>query len=130
MPAHKDFPAVFAKLKAMLKPFEPRLVVEADTESGYSLNTPYLEKFGKPLFFGAAQIKKNYVSYYLMPVYVCPELLKGISPELRKRMQGKSCFNFSRFEPGLFEELAGLTRKGFDRFEQEFFPKSLPFGKS
>jgi len=121
MPAQKDFPAVFASLKAILKPLEPRLVVEADTQDGYSLNTPYAEKFGKPLFFGAAQIKKNYVSYYLMPVYVFPDLMKDISPELKKRMQGKSCFNFTRVEPALFEELAGLTRKGFERFPRELF---------
>jgi hypothetical protein len=121
MSAQKDFPAVYARLKAMLKPLEPLLVVEADTGNGYSLNTPYAEKFGKPLFFGAAQIKKNYVSYYLMPVYVFPDLLKDISPGLKKHMQGKSCFNFTRIEPALFEELAALTRKGFERFQHELF---------
>lgn len=121
MSSQKDFPAVFTRLKAMLEPLEPLLVLEADTEQGYSLNTPYAEKFGKPLFFGAAQIKKNYVSYYLMPVYVFPDLLKGISPELKKHMQGKSCFNFTRIEPALFEELAHLTRKGFERFQHELF---------
>jgi hypothetical protein len=121
MPAQKDFPAVFASLKAILKPLEQRLVVEADTESGYSLNTHYAEKFGKPLFFGAAQVKKNYVSYYLMPVYVFPDLMRDMSPELKKHMQGKSCFNFTRVEPALFEELAALTRKGFERFQRELF---------
>ena len=38
-----------------------------------------------------------------------PELLKGISPELKKHMQGKSCFNFKKVEPDLFKELADLT---------------------
>jgi hypothetical protein len=48
----------------------------------------------KVIFFGAAQIKKNYVSFYLMPVYMFmfPKLLDNISPELKKHMQGKSCF--------------------------------------
>jgi hypothetical protein len=27
-----------------------------------------------------------------MPVYAWPDLLEDASPELRKRMQGKSCF--------------------------------------
>jgi hypothetical protein len=48
-----------------------------------------------------------------------PELLTDISPELRKRMQGKSCFNFKKVEPGLFEELKDLTRKGVEKFKQE-----------
>ena len=51
-----------------------------------------------------------------MPVYVFPDLLKDISPELRKHMQGKSCFNFKKVEPDLFEELSELTRKGIERF--------------
>jgi hypothetical protein len=37
---------------------------------------------------------KSYVSFHLIPVYMFPDLLKGLSPALEKRMQGKSCFNF------------------------------------
>ena len=65
------------------------------------------------------QVKKNYVSFYLMPVYMYPELLKGISPELKKRMQGKSCFNFKKVEADLFHELADLTKKGTEKFKEE-----------
>jgi hypothetical protein len=111
-----DFPLVFEHLKNILKPFEPKLTVTADTPSIYSLDGPYSEKWEKQLFFGSAQIKKNYVSFYLMPVYMFPDLLKDISPELRKHMQGKSCFNFKKVEPDLFEELSELTLKGIERF--------------
>ncbi|HEX9840215.1 MAG TPA: hypothetical protein VGA72_12750, partial [Anaerolineales bacterium] len=52
----------------------------------------------------------------LMPVYMFPDLLKGMSPELKKHMQGKSCFNFKKVEPDLFKELDELTRKGAERF--------------
>jgi len=68
------------------------------------------------IFFGAAQIKKNYVSFYLMPVYMFPELLKGISPELKKHMQGKSCFNFKKVDPELFKELTKLTKLSVEKF--------------
>jgi hypothetical protein len=67
------------------------------------------------IFFGAAQIKKNYVSFYLMPVYMFPELLKHISPELKKHMQGKSCFNFKKVEQELFAELASLAHQSVER---------------
>ena len=30
-------------------------------------------------------------------------------PELRRRMQGKACFNFTRVDEALFAELATLT---------------------
>jgi hypothetical protein len=116
MSPQSDFPLVFEHLKNILKPFEPKLTVTADTTNVYSLDGPYSEKWQKQLFFGSAQIKKNYVSFYLMPVYMFPDLLKGISPELKKHIQGKSCFNFKKVEPGLFEELAELTSKGAERF--------------
>lgn len=119
MSPQNEFHIVFEGLKQILKPYASRLTVTADTLNAYSLDGPYSEKWKKPLFFGSAQIKKNYVSFYLMPVYMYPELLKGISPELKKHMQGKSCFNFKKVEPELFEELAILTRRGFNGFQRE-----------
>ena len=43
----------------------------------------------------------------------------GAIPGLMKRMQGKSCFNFTSVDEAAFAELAQLTRRGFDRFHQE-----------
>jgi hypothetical protein len=54
-----------------------------------------------------------------MPVYMYPDLLNGISPELKKHMQGKSCFNFKKIEPELFKELFELTQKSAERFQEE-----------
>lgn len=85
----------------------------------YYLEGPYSQKWKKELYFGSAQIKKNYVSFYLMPVYMYPDLLDGISPELKKHMQGKSCFNFKQVEHTLFKELKTLTKKGYARFKEE-----------
>ena len=116
MSPQNDFPIVFKQLKSMLKPYAKNLTITADTSTAYSLDGPYSEKYKKAIFFGAAQIKKNYVSFYLMPVYMFPELLNNISPELKKHMQGKSCFNFKKVEPELFKELTKLTREGVERF--------------
>ena len=114
-----DFPIVFEHLKNILEPFAPKLTVTADTSSAYSLDGPYSEKWKKELFFGSTQLKKNYVSFYLMPVYMYPDLLKDISPELKKHMQGKSCFNFKKVEPELFHELAKLAKNSYERFQNE-----------
>ena len=119
MPSDSEFPVVFKELKKIIKPYAPNLTVTADTSEAYSLDGPYSEKWKKAVFFGAVQIKKNYVSFYLMPVYMFPDLLDEITPELKKHMQGKSCFNFKKPEPDLFNELAGLARKGIDRFKKE-----------
>jgi len=119
MTSKNDFPLVFEQLKNILKPYAEELTLKADTPDSYYLDGPYSEKWKKELFFGSAQIKKNYVSFYLMPVYMYPDLLKDVSPELKKHMQGKSCFNFKRVDAELFTELSDLTRKGADRFQQE-----------
>ena len=119
MTSKNDFSSVFEQLKGILKPYAEKLTLKVDTSDTYYIDGPYSERWKKQLFFASAQVKKNYVSFYLMPVYMYPDLLNDISPELRKRMQGKSCFNFKRVEPGLFQELSDLTQKSVERFQQE-----------
>jgi len=119
MPTQTNFTPVFVQLKSILQPFAPKLMVTTDTKEAYSIDGPYSEKWKRVLFFGSVQVKKNYVSYYLMPVYMYPDLLDTISPELRRRMQGKSCFNFKKVEMDLFKELADLTEKSYERFIKE-----------
>jgi hypothetical protein len=47
-------------------------------------------------------------------------LAKTISPQLRKHMQGKSCFNF-KVSPGaeLIEELRRLTTAAADHWDRQ-----------
>ena len=119
MPSQPEFAIVFENLKSILKPYTSKLTLKGNTEDSFYLEGAFNEKWKKELFFASAQVKKNYVSFYLMPVYMYPELLKNISPELKKRMQGKSCFNFKKVEPSLFDELSQLTKQGFERFMKE-----------
>ena len=118
MSKQADFETVFAALKQILQKQARRFTVTADTPSHYSLDAGYSEKYKRTIFFGSAQIKKNYVSYYLMPVYMFPELLAEISPELKKRMQGKACFNFKTVDKALFAELNALTKASLARVKR------------
>jgi hypothetical protein len=71
---------------------------------------------GKPWgYVAGTRLGKRYVSYYLMSVYAQPDLLASMSPELRRRMQGKSCFNFTTIDEALLAELEALTTKGIAR---------------
>jgi hypothetical protein len=117
--ADEKLQGVFDHLKPILQQHEAGATVTADTPTAYSLDSKRAGPNGKPLFFGAVQVKKNYVSFHLMPVYMFPDLLDGISPALQKRMQGKSCFNFKTLEPALFDELAQLTGRSVARMSQE-----------
>lgn len=123
MPAQTEFTLIFEKLRAILKPYSKKLTVKTDTDEVYYLDGPYSEKWKKELYFGSVHIKKNYVSFYLMPVYMHPDLLTGVSPELKKHMQGKSCFNFKTMEKSLFAELKGLVKQGFERMMKEDYSK-------
>jgi hypothetical protein len=123
MSSQSEFPEVFENLKSILKPYASKLILKGSGGDNFYLEGPHSEKWKKELFFASAQVKKNYVSFYLMPVYMYPDLLKNISPELKKRMQGKSCFNFKKVEKSLFDELSALTKQGFERFMKEEYSK-------
>jgi hypothetical protein len=115
-----EFAEIFSSLKLVFQPYIPNLVVVNDTENNYYLDTHRKTKNKKPLFFGAVIVGKAYVSFHLMPVYMYTDLLDGISPELKKHMQGKSCFNFRKKDDRLFNELAELTRAAFARVAADY----------
>jgi hypothetical protein len=117
----QDLAVTFQALKSILQPLEPKLVRVHDAPDHYYLDTAHLQKNKKPLYFGSVRTGRRYVSYHLMPVYLFPELLEGLSAALASRMQGKSCFNFTRIDPELSEELAALTRRGFERYLEAGF---------
>jgi hypothetical protein len=111
-----DFDATFLALKKILKPYERRLVVQSDSDNNYFLVTKYIMKSKQPLWFAGVRKGKAYVSYHFVPIYACPDLARGMSAELKKRMQGKGCFNFKGVDVKLFKELADLTKTGLQKF--------------
>jgi hypothetical protein len=105
-------------LRSLLRPYTDRLDVVRDDPVDYYTQTR--KPYGKrgPLMFAAVRTGKAYVSYHLMPIYMNEPLKATISPALRKRMQGKACFNFKAMpEPALLDELRTLTAAGFRGFE-------------
>ena len=107
-----DFEPVFAALKGVLAKRAKKLVVKNDKPTQYTLLTkspsPFPQHKGQPMWFGEVKIGKAYVSLHLLPIYMNPALNAAISPALKKRMQGKACFNFKN--PPDAELLADLSR--------------------
>ena len=113
-----DYARAFSALKSVFAAYQDRLAVNADNEKEYTLVTqkpsPFPQHKGHPMFFGSVRLGRAYVSFHLMPIYMQPPLTREMSPELKKRMQGKTCFNFkSEPAPALISELARLTEAGF-----------------
>ena len=109
-----EFDAVFTALRTVMARHSPQMVVQKDTRIEYSLVTkkpsPFPQHKGQPMWFGAVKQGKAYVSFHLMPLYMSPKLEKEISTALKKRMQGKTCFNFKTVpEAELAEDLTRLT---------------------
>ncbi len=115
MPSFED---IFPALREILRRCEPQLAVLQDSAVSCYLNCRKPRAKNKDMVFGAVQLKKRYVSYHLMPLYVFLQLLDDLSLSLRKRMQGKSCFHFSRIDPSLFDELRVQTQRGLQRFRE------------
>jgi len=125
MPKENRFQETFAALRAILAAHAKRMMVTADGPGNYQLSSRTLtDRTGRPLFCAAVQIKKNYVSYHFMPIYASKALRDGMSPVLRKRMQGKGCFNFTTPDPEQLKELAAITRRGIAGFKDLKLPWS------
>lgn len=100
---------VFDVLRSRMLRAATGMATTTDEPGNLVLKTVWLEPGKKEgAWFGAVQLKKNYVSVHLMPIYADATLRAKVSAELEKRMQGKSCFNFKKPEPELFDPLEEL----------------------
>src|SRR6185295_7889867 len=118
-----DFSQIFSALRDILKRHAGKLVVTEDTPGCYRLEGGMHPTHKKPFPIAWVAVDKAYVSFHHMGVYARPDLLKGVSKELKARMQGKSCFNFKSRDPVLFAELEEVTVRGFDAFRNAPFMK-------
>ena len=73
-----ELAALYAELHKMMSPYAAKLDVKRDDGGELYVDTRHIQKNKKPLFFGAVQVKKSYVSYHLMPVYLKPDLLASV----------------------------------------------------
>lgn len=113
-----EFDEVFAALKTVLRKHERTLRVLKDEPREYTLVTKSNSNRGQPMWFGSVGAGKAYVSYHLMALYFNPPMNALVSPALKKRMQGKTCFNFKSVDPDLFAELKSLTRVGVEEYKK------------
>ena len=113
MPKPAALDETFAALRGMLATQAKRLVVMVDKPGDYQVGSPTKkDRIGRPLYIAGVKTGKNYVSFHVMPIYMKPALLKTVPPALKKRMQGKACFNFTTVDRDQLKELAAVTKAG------------------
>ena len=121
----------FATLREILAAQSEELVVTVDKPGDYQVASPTMQdRIGRPLFVAAVQTRKHYVSYFLMPVYAAPRLVQSLSPGLKKRMHGQSCFNFPTIDADQVWELSALTRAGIEAFRDLPLPWAPPMTRT
>ena len=76
----EKFNTVFERLCGVMRPFVRELDCKVDEPGRLYLDIHHIMNNNKPLFFGSAEIKRAYVSYHLMPVYVFSRLLDATGP--------------------------------------------------
>ena len=113
----------FTTLRDILAAQSEDLIVTVDKPGDFQVASPTMQdRIGRPLAVAAVQTRKHYVSYFLMPVYAAPRLAQSLSPALKKRMHGLSCFNFTTIEADQVTELSALTKKGIEAFRDVELP--------
>ncbi len=87
------------------------MIIAEESDVTLVLHAPFANplKPKEPMWFGMVRTGKAYVGYHLMPLYMNARLSALVTPTLKKRMQGKTCFNFTAVDEALFAELGTLT---------------------
>ena len=117
-PMNPDFESIFARLREILRRHSEGLTVTDDAPTRYTLTGGCHPTHKKPTDIAWIRIGKNYVSFHHMGIYGCEKLREGLSPTLKARMQGRSCFNFKKPDEALFKELEQMTVHGFAAFRK------------
>jgi hypothetical protein len=110
--------SIFTRLRAILRKQKAGFSVKRDTPGLFALEgsagPAAIKAWGgkarsATIPVAWVEIRKNYVSYHLMGIYLNPGLEAGLSAPLRAHKHGKACFNFKEVDEKLFDELAGIT---------------------
>ena len=108
-----EFGALEARMWQILEPYRGRL----EPASVYGVQTLKRPGAGAHGFFAGVRVAANHVSFHLMPIYADPGLLDGISPALRRHLNGRTTFTFTAIDEGVLAELATLTARCFETYE-------------
>ena len=96
-----QFGAVFNALRKIVSPYQGRLMVQTDQAGNYTAEIPRAMAGGvsSSLMFSLL-ITRTHVAFHFYPVYAFPDLLKDISPKLRKHMDDRTGWIFRQPDVG------------------------------
>lgn len=126
----KNLKEIFSKIKEILKTHSNDFyITDRYINSKAKSEKPAYHLYGKKEvnLFGKVPQKtyiagviqqKNYVSFYFSPIYSHPDEFEDITPELKKFLKGKSCFNINEVDSNLLDEIDSLLVKGIKKYQE------------
>lgn len=103
---------LLAELRALLVPYED--VLEAHELYGIEV----LHRHGARThdWFAGVRPGKGTAKLMLLPIKTHPEVIAGISPQLRKRVSGDALFTLKPGDESLLPELEQVVQRSFDAY--------------
>ncbi|KQB99027.1 hypothetical protein [Pedobacter sp. Hv1] len=119
-----DFVEIFQTIRAGLQPYTANgFTALVNSETNYELWSERKVSFeGRkeaPMYFTSVKILKGYVGFYLMSLYIEPELKAMLHPDLLKLLKGKSCFNIKRMDDTLMAQIDEALAVTFTFYKQK-----------
>lgn len=120
--------STFAKLKAILKPYETQydLTPQFDLDSRYDLwsrkDVVIAWKKRTAWYFAGIIIQSSYVWFYFMPIYCDPDFIRPLlHPDLLKLLKGKSCFHIKHIDDTLLQHISEALKVGYALYQREWW---------
>ncbi len=115
---------LFGKLKKLLEKNSAGLEMRKSVIGSQAKGSkPALHLYGKEpvaimgrkpqqTYLAGITMQKNFVGLYIMPIYSHTQLTRNLSPQLRKMLKGKSCFNVNQADSAILSEIDKLLKEG------------------
>jgi len=120
----KDLDKLRQFLTGLLKDHSNVLKVVADTEVKFEVSGTVPTMQGKQkvdgIYFASVVPKPKDVRFYFFPMYTHSDALKpSMSPELAKRLKGKSCYHIKSLDENLQKELESLVAEAVKLYQND-----------
>jgi hypothetical protein len=107
-----DLAALEVKLRALLRPYEARLV----PSTIYGVPTMRRADKKPSEWFAFVKPAARHVALYVLPMHAHPELAEKLSPGLRQCVTGRSTLTFRSISDGDIAELELLLARAYDLY--------------
>lgn len=118
-----DFIEIFQSIRAVLQPYTAvgfETSINSDTAFElYTAQVVTLNHKNQKLYFAGVKILKNQVSFYLMFIYMHPELNQLLHPDLLQLLKGKCCFHIKKLDDHLLNLISQALDIGFTHYKQQ-----------